>query len=103
MRWLRDPQLLLLRELSVAPALFDALRQRTGLTQAQLARDLASLYFAGAITTTADRAGVAGFGAAERNSTGPGSPGVAREPESGDRAYPAMTSDLTAPAQLGLK
>lgn len=52
MRWLKDSHLLLLRELSQAPGGFDELRLRTGVGPEVLARDLASLYFAGAITTS---------------------------------------------------
>jgi hypothetical protein len=55
-RALKDSQLLLLRELSREPAVFDALRERTAAPEAQLARDLASLYFAGSITCSAHRA-----------------------------------------------
>ena len=61
LRWLRDSQLVLLRALSVEPGSFDALLTKTGLTDAQLSRDLASLYFAGSITTTPDKAGTGSF------------------------------------------
>ena len=56
MRVLKDSQLLLLRELSRAPATFDRLLQTTGASDPGLARDLASLYFAGSITCTPRRA-----------------------------------------------
>lgn len=62
LRWLRDSQLLLLRALSQEVSTFDQLLQRTGLTPAQLTRDLASLYFAGSVTTTPDKAGTGSFG-----------------------------------------
>lgn len=55
-RWLHDSQLMLLRELSVEPATFDSLRQRTGLSGKQLEHDLACLYYATAITTTPSKA-----------------------------------------------
>lgn len=55
-RLLRDSHLLLMRELAVAPASFEALLQRSGLRPLQLARDLASLYFVGAITSNPKRA-----------------------------------------------
>ncbi len=55
-RWLHDSQLLLLRELSVEPGTFDALRQRTGFSVKHLAHDLSCLYYATAITTTQSRA-----------------------------------------------
>jgi hypothetical protein len=108
MRWLKDSQLVLLRELSVQAADFDALRRRTGLAPAQLGRDLASLYFAGSVTTTADKAGTGGFAA--RQETGParvtdGFAGIfAREAEADAvKPRPRVTVDLTAPVQLGLK
>jgi hypothetical protein len=107
LRWLRDSQLLLLRELSVAPGNFDALQRRSGLTPTQLARDMASLYFAGSVTTTAGNAG-AGIASHEGSSTGPDStrsdegadPGA--EPVSARRPH-SSPMDLTAPVQLGLK
>lgn len=55
-RVLKDSQLLLLRELSRAPALFGALLERTAAPEPQLVRDLASLYFAGSITCSPRRA-----------------------------------------------
>ena len=109
LRWLRDSQLVLLRELSVAPGLFDDLLRRTGLNRAQLARDLASLYFAGSVTTTAEKAGVAGFGSSEDvvsvspSSGGLESPSTAAELALARRPHSSMMGDLTAPVQLGLK
>lgn len=107
LRWLRDSQLVLLRELSIAPAGFDLLQQRTRLPPAQLARDLASLYFAGSVTTTADKAGTNGFSNHEASpdtsqaglAATPG--GLPSEPAVTPRAGPRV--DLTAPAQLGRK
>ncbi|MDI1275675.1 hypothetical protein [Polaromonas sp.] len=106
MRWIRDTQLILLRELSQAAGHFDALLQRTGLTPAQLTRDLASLYFAGSITTTPDKAGTASFEGGEDSLPGrrrngltqaqPGAPGGPAPP-------PVRKHDLTAPAQLRRK
>ncbi|NPC57670.1 hypothetical protein [Caenimonas soli] len=55
-RWLRDSQLMLVRELSVEPATFEALRQRTGLTVRHLKQDLTCLYYATAITITRSKA-----------------------------------------------
>ncbi len=56
LRVLKDSQLMLLRELAQAPAKFQTLVLQTGLGEAQLARDLASLYFAGSITSTRSHA-----------------------------------------------
>ena len=67
-RWLHDSQLLLLRELSVEPGTFEALRQRTGFSVKHLEHDLACLYYATAITTT--RPGPRSF-AGGRDSTSP--------------------------------
>lgn len=106
MRWIRDSQLILLRELSQAAGDFDALLRRTGLTQAQLTRDLASLYFAGSITTTPDKAGAAAFTDGEdslpgksRNGSAQALPGA----PAGPPTLPVRKHDLTAPAQLGRK
>ncbi len=106
LRWLRDSQLLLLRALSQEISTFDRLQQRTGLSPAQLTRDLASLYFAGSITTTPDKAGTGSFGnldvtagsaadaaALKAAAQPPGTPGQPR----------VVPMDLTAPAQLGRK
>jgi hypothetical protein len=58
LRWVRDSQLALLRELQSQPGTLDALRQRTGFPAEQLERDLACLYYAAAVTTTASKASV---------------------------------------------
>lgn len=55
-RLLTDAHLLLMRELVGGPADFRTLQQNTGLGEAALARDLAALYYVGAITTNAKRA-----------------------------------------------
>lgn len=100
LRWLRDSQLLLLRELSLAPHGFDALQQRTGLAPAQLARELASLYFAGSVTTTPDKAGTAsGAGLADGLESGRDSESLSVP----GAAMPVAAMDMTAPAQLGWK
>jgi len=97
LRWLRDSQLLLLRELSAEPASLDALRQRTGLPVAHAEYDLTCLYYAGAITTTPTKAAVprAGRQDSQPNSMGPGLDSLMRN--DADAHY---RSDLTAPAQL---
>lgn len=56
LRWLRDSQLTLLHELSVESGTFDSLHQRTSLPVRRIQDDLTCLYYAGAITTTRDRA-----------------------------------------------
>jgi hypothetical protein len=103
LRWLKDSQLLLLRELSMAPGSFDVLRQRTGLTDAQLARDLASLYFAGSITSTRSHASTGGSTAREERPAG--WPAAAPSPIGPDSRFagrPASVfpADLTAPVPL---
>ena len=108
MRWLRDPQLLLLRELSVQAGNFENLRQRTGLTSAQLVRELASLYFAGSITTTPDKAGTSAFTANDESLPGTSQPDLVKPPQAapGALAQPPRSfpkPDPTAPAQLGRK
>ncbi len=108
LRWLRDSQLLLLRELSIEPLDFDALRRRTGLKPTQLARDLASLYFASSVTTTREKAGTAGLGGPDEHvSVNPPNSEEAlfTDPESAlaRRPHSALTRDLTAPVLLGLR
>lgn len=50
--WLRDSQLLLLRELAAEPATLPELQQRTGFAPGRIDRELACLYYAGALTTS---------------------------------------------------
>jgi hypothetical protein len=106
MRWLKDAHLVLLRELSTSPGTFENLRQRTGMGEQQLARDLASLYFAGSITSTKSNAAAGhrsredtdgrGFSNSEPNPSplGPDSRFTGRPP--GQR----REDDLTAPAPI---
>lgn len=56
MRLLSDASLLLVSELSSMPGAFRDLAQRTGMTDAQLSRQLAALYLVGAITADPKRA-----------------------------------------------
>lgn len=96
-RWLRDSQLMLLRELSVEPATFEALRQRTGFTVAQLKQDLTCLYYATAITSTESKASKPSGARKDSQpmSSGPGLDSLLRmEADWGDRG------DLTAPVLL---
>jgi hypothetical protein len=92
MRWLRDSQLLLLRELSAEPGTLETLRDRTALPIDQVAHDLACLYYAGSVTTTPE---TAGSGGDSINSYGlwPASQSPAEQP-------PRPRHDLTAPALL---
>src|SRR6185369_3490688 len=55
-RLMTDSHLLLMRELACAAGDFESLQQRTGLGARALARDLAALYFVGAITSNPKRA-----------------------------------------------
>jgi len=107
-RWLRDPQLLLLRELSVQAGDFENLRQRTGLTPTQLGRELASLYFAGSVTTTADRAGTSAFTASDESLPGRSQTGLVKSPQAAISAttqppHNLPSKDMTAPAYLSRK
>jgi hypothetical protein len=106
MRWLRDSQLLLLRALSQEVSNFDRLQQRTGLAPAQLTRDLASLYFAGSITTTPDKAGTGSFGSLDvtAGSAAEGAALLAAGVTAGKGGpLPVPPVDLTVPAHLGRK
>jgi hypothetical protein len=73
LRWLRDSQLMLLRELSAEPGTLDALSRRTGLPASHTEHDLACLYYAGSITTTRAKAAVPAVSGrdSEPHSTGP--------------------------------
>ena len=55
--WMHDEHLLLLREISTRAGTLDDLAQRTGVSVFLLARHLAALYFAGAVTTNSRSAG----------------------------------------------
>ncbi|MEO7392958.1 MAG: hypothetical protein ABIU58_12340 [Ramlibacter sp.] len=106
-RLLTDAHLLLMRELAGAPTNFKTLQQSTGLGEAALARDLAALYFVGAITTNAKRAAAgsmarqpqdADSGISQNHSipfTGPDS-----MPPSHRLRKDVAAADLTAPAPL---
>jgi hypothetical protein len=84
--WVRDSQLLLLRELLFKPATMLQLRQRTGFTDERLDHDLACLYYAGAITSTRTKA------------YGPTGPADITPWES--KKIVTRDSDVTAPALL---
>ena len=97
-RWLHDSQLMLLRELSVEPATFEALRQRTGLTVRHLKQDLTCLYYATAITTTPSKA--AKLLPARRDSQQPISSGPGLDSLLNTRGSRDQQGDLTAPVLL---
>ncbi|HEX9718879.1 MAG TPA: hypothetical protein VGA59_04040 [Ramlibacter sp.] len=101
-RLMTDSHLLLLRELACAPGDFTALQQRTGLGGQALARDLAALYFVGAITSNPKRATrVPVRAAADSAHSHPNSvpSGMDAEPPA---ALPRLAfADLTAPAPIG--
>jgi len=98
LRWLRDSQLMLLRELAGESGSLEGLRQRTGLSLNQVERDLTCLYYANAITTTATKAAalLPDRQDALVNSSGPLDwlPASEAPPEGRYR------SDLTAPVML---
>jgi hypothetical protein len=97
LRWLRDSQLVLLRELSAEPATLEDLRQRTGLPVAHMEHDLTCLYYAGAITTTHAKAAAPPPPRqdSQLNSSGPGLDSLLA---SGEHAHDQ--DDLTAPVLL---
>ena len=106
-RLLTDSHLLLMRELAGAPATFEALQQRCGLPPDQLARDLAALYFVGAITSNPKRATPAQASRRRSDADSASAPNSGL-PSGVDSVLPAdpprgsaSASDLTAPAPMG--
>lgn len=95
LRWLRDSLLALVRELNTAPGSFTELRQRTGIADAAVARDLACLYYAGAITTTPEKAAPLA-GLREGDASTPSEVGAASDAL-------AKPQDVTVPALLDHK
>ena len=55
-RLLKDPHLLIMRELMLEPANFEELQQRCGFDAQRLARELSALYLVGSITSNPKRA-----------------------------------------------
>lgn len=92
--WLRDSQLMLLRELAAEPGNVAALRQRTGLPFETVVHDLACLYYAGAITTTKRKGTVPLM----PRTGGDSLSSVPFHSATGERAQ--SITDLTAPASL---
>ena len=108
-RQLDDSHLYLLRELSAAPATFEALQRRSGMGDEQLSRHLAALYFVGSITSNPKRAArpparQAGTMADADLPSGPAS----NLPSGLDSVPPDLARrngadpDFTAPAPIGL-
>jgi hypothetical protein len=97
LRWLRDSQLALVRELSAGPGDFAALLRRTGSSDAVLAMDLSCLYYTGAVTTTADKAANVRSGGEE---AGPDSVDAASDGWLQGPAERSAPADLTVPAAL---
>ncbi len=107
LRLLQDSHLVVLRELASAPGTFETLLQRTGLSAAMLGRHLASLYFAGSITSSSGRAAREGVVHREEAELGARPPGleVPQSPIGPDSRFtarndPVLPSDMTAPAPL---
>jgi hypothetical protein len=102
-RLLKDSQLLVMRELLLAPATFAELQQRCGLDEARLSRDLTALYFVGSITSNPKRAAQPTRVGTEMSSQGSLPSGL----DSVDPSVPPSPpkrlriSDLTAPAPIG--
>lgn len=93
--WVSDSQMSILRELAAEPCTLAALQQRTGIAGTRVQRDLACLYFAGAITTTHSKSPRHAFRA---DSSGPLSSGTGFEPL---QERPPAIREITAPAPLG--
>jgi hypothetical protein len=102
-RLITDSHLLLLRELACAPGDFEALQQRTGLGSPALARDLAALYFVGAITGNARRAAFVPVPDSNSHSLQHSVPpsGIEADAMASPPLKAASFADLTAPAPIG--
>jgi hypothetical protein len=97
LRWLRDSQLMLLRELSAEPGTLEALRQRTGFAVRHMEHDLSCLYYAGAITTTRAKAATP---MATHYESHPPSLGPGMDSLLSGEAHSDYKRDLTVPASL---
>jgi hypothetical protein len=96
LRWLRDSQLILLRELFAEPGTMESLLHNTGLPAGQVERDLACLYYAGAVTTTSAKAAAL----SARQDSGPYSVGPALDSMVSIAGQSEHQYGLTAPVQL---
>ncbi len=114
MGWLRDEHLVALRSLSMQPGKFSDIQKTTELSEDTLARTLAALYFAGAITTNKSAAmqiDKLRTPVGDQSSLPPDSHFVSGHPSARDSDYgasrlrhAASDDDTTAPAPLfGLK
>jgi hypothetical protein len=98
LRWLRDSQLILLRELFVEPATIEGLLQSTGLPASHIEHDLSCLYYAGAVTTTSTKAAAVTVRQDGLYSVGPGLDSMSSTAGQSEHQY-----GLTAPVQLEAK
>lgn len=98
MGWLRDSMLRVLSALATEAGTFKALGQRTGVSDVLLASDLACLYYAGAITTTAFKA--AGAGASRPQKPAPNPQVEDVDSLQVSSTLPPLDSEQTAPAML---
>ena len=94
-RWVRDSQLAILRELRSAPTDLQQLQLRTGYPHAVIAHDLSCLYYVGSVTTTASKAAPASAPGDLPESTGVGGGWSPSRPG-------LVGGDLTAPVSLGV-
>lgn len=101
-RWLKDSHLVLMRQLSVAPAAFRELQRLCEPDERRLARDLAALYLVGSITSNPKRAARPPASDSESTSPGPSSNLFANSdlPPSSFRGPTLAPEDMTAPAPL---
>ena len=106
-RQLGDDHLLVMRELCVGPATFDALQRKTGMDPTQLARTLGALYLTGSITSNQHRVPRApvpvlstGSGSRPRDESVWSPTGHALD---GSPAAIAMARDFTVPAGLPVR
>lgn len=99
-RVLQDSQLLLLRELAAGPVSFRSLSTQFGLPEDQVARDLASLYFAGSITSSRSEADTAPGDLPRGSATGFGASPLGEDSALSGRRDSDPPFDGTAPAPL---
>ncbi|HWI82658.1 hypothetical protein [Ramlibacter sp.] len=95
MNWLRDSQLVLLRELSTGSGTLRSLQERTRVPPEQLAHDLACLFYAGSVTTTPELASQPPDDVSNSLGLWPESAGPGEQ-----SPPPRPRLDLTAPAML---
>jgi len=96
--WLRDSELRLLSTLSTGPGDFHTLCQRTGTDESEMARDLACLYYAGAVTTTRSKASESFSSRQDSAPPRPASDNIDSIPDS--HPNPSFEENRTVPATL---